>query len=112
MGKDTKSIRVYDRIIQMNPENPIALNNLAWLLVTSEDKRLRDPGRAVNLARRAVAIEPSSGFLDTLAEAYYRNGQRDAAIATIKQAILRADHNRAYYEGQLKKFLRGDDTGP
>jgi len=112
MGKDTKSIRVYDRIIQMNPENPIALNNLAWLLVTSEDKRLRDPGRAVNLARRAVAVEPSSGFLDTLAEAYYRNGQRDAAIATIKQAILRADHNRAYYEGQLKKFLRGDDTGP
>ncbi|MDZ7697944.1 MAG: M48 family metalloprotease [Deltaproteobacteria bacterium] len=109
MGKDRKSMAIYDRIIEMDRKNAIALNNLAWLLVTSEDRSLEDKARGVALARRAVAIEPSAGFLDTLAEAYYQNGETEKAISTIKAAILRADHNRDYYERQLKKFSGADD---
>jgi hypothetical protein len=56
-------------------------------------------------AKNAVALERSSTFLDTLAEAYFANGLVQEAIETIKEAIDLATENRGYYKKQLKKFL-------
>jgi tetratricopeptide (TPR) repeat protein len=65
---------------------------------------MRDDRRALDLAKRAVALERSAMYLDTLAEAYFVNGMTPAAIETIKEAISVAKDNRPYYEGQLRKF--------
>jgi tetratricopeptide (TPR) repeat protein len=110
MGKDRETIDIYERVIGIDPGRAVALNNLAWLLVTTPDEKLRDPDRAVYFARRAVALDRSPGFLDTLAEACFAKGLLQEAIKTIEEAIATATDNRSYYKKQLKKFL-GEPLG-
>jgi len=98
------AIETYERIISLDPDQPESLNNLAWLLVTVPDEELRNKRRSLVLAKRAVLLERSSVFLDTLAEAYYASGFIPEAVKTIKEAIALAKENRGYYEKQLKKF--------
>lgn len=104
MGKDRETIDTYERVIGLAPGRAVALNNLAWLLVTTPDEKLKDPDRAIDFARRAVALDRSPGFLDTLAEACFAKGLVDEAIKTIEEAMATATENRGYYEKQLKKF--------
>ena len=42
--------------------------------------------------------------MDTLAEAYFVNGNREEAVRVIKEAIEKATEQK-YYKSQLKKFL-------
>ncbi len=105
MGDDRGAIRYYDRIVERHHHQAGAMNNLAWLLVTGVHTDPQELRRALNLARRAVALKPDPEFLDTLAEAYFVNGNRDEAVRVIKEAIAKTTSNRIYYEGQLKKFL-------
>jgi Zn-dependent protease with chaperone function len=104
-GKHDKAIEVYEKIVQEDPDQTIALNNLAWLLVTVPDPSLRDHEKGLLLAKRAVAMDRSPVFLDTLAEAYYANGMVSEAVKTIEEALSLATDNTSYYESQLKKFL-------
>lgn len=70
LGKDAEAGEVYRDILKTDAGNLMALNNLAWLLV-----RAGDP-EAVEMARRAHRIEPSSPSIqDTLGWALIRNGQ-------------------------------------
>jgi len=107
MGKERETADVYERVIALDPYRAVALNNLAWLLATTSTEGLRDPERAVHLARRAVTLERSPGFLDTLAEAYFAKGQVEEAIQTIEEALSAATENRGYYEKQLRRFRTG-----
>jgi tetratricopeptide (TPR) repeat protein len=84
----------------------LALNNLAWILATAQDTTLLDYPRALTLAKRAVGIQRSSTFLDTLAEALYVNGMYDQALQTIKEALENASENRKYFVGQLEKIKK------
>lgn len=108
MGKERETIEIYERIIALDPHRSVALNNLAWLLATASDKDLRDPDRAIDLARKAVKLERSPGFLDTLAEAYFADGRVEEAIRTIEEALAGATENRDYYKKQLKRFSDAD----
>jgi len=113
-GKEKETAETYAKVIAMDPYRAVALNNLAWLLATTSNKALRDPQRAIELARRAVALERSAGFLDTLAEAYFSAGRMADAKETIEEALAVATENRAYYEGQLRRFReesRGRGSG-
>jgi Zn-dependent protease with chaperone function len=103
-GELQKTIRLYERVLSLDENQPIALNNLAWILVTAEDVDLRDKKRALVLAQRAVALERSPVFLDTLAEALYANGFAEEAAETIQEAIALARDNVEYYKRQLMKF--------
>jgi len=98
------TIKLYERVLSLDPNQPIALNNLAWILVTADDVELRDKKRALALAQRAVSLERSPVFLDTLAEALYANGLAQEAVETIKEAIALAKDNVEYYKRQLLKF--------
>lgn len=111
LGKYREAVKTYETLIRLDPNQSMALNNLAWLLATVEDETLRDPKQALVLAKGAVALERSAMYLDTLAEAYFVNGMRPEAIETIKEAISMAKENRAYYEGQLRKFEGKGDSG-
>jgi len=100
-----QEMQAYERIIQMDPSQSMAYNNLAWYLATAPYEKLRDPLRAIQLAKRAVELEPSPMYLDTLAEAYYANGQYDKAVRIIEKAISNAKERKDYYGGQLRKYL-------
>ena len=103
-GELRETIKIYERVLSLDENQPIALNNLAWILVTANEVELRDKKRALALAQRAVALERSPVFLDTLAEALYANGFAPEAVETIKEAIELARDNVEYYKRQLLKF--------
>lgn len=89
---------------------------LAWLLATADDPSVRDPERAIELARQAVADAPSASWLDTLAAALATSGRFDDAIIVQQQAlaVLEAEsppgeaspaaHRRSAYLGRLARY--------
>jgi Zn-dependent protease with chaperone function len=100
-----QTIEAYEQSIMLEPHNPKALNNLAWLLATCEDQDFRRPRRALGLAQKAAALEKAPHILDTLAESYYVNGEFEAAVAAAMRALDLATGDRSYYQKQLKKFM-------
>ncbi|NVM20517.1 MAG: M48 family metalloprotease [Desulfobacterales bacterium] len=103
-----RAIEAYKKSIELEPRNPEALNNLAWLYATCEQDRYKDPLRAVMYAEQAAALKPAPHILDTLAESYYANGLHQKAIIIIKQALAMGPKNTDYYEGQLRKFRQAE----
>ncbi|MBW2064130.1 MAG: M48 family metalloprotease [Deltaproteobacteria bacterium] len=103
-GKYEEAIEAYEKALALDENQPVLLNNLAWLLVTAPDERIRQKERALVLAKKAVRLNRSPVFLDTLAEAYYANGLVEEAIRTIDEAISLAPEGVEYYEKQREKF--------
>jgi Zn-dependent protease with chaperone function len=101
---EARAIAAYETALRLKPENPDVHNNLAWLLATAQDQSLRDPARAVALARRAVEIKPAGYILDTLAVALWMNGSVQAAAAAERRALEVDPDNAGYYRGQLRKM--------
>jgi len=97
--------RAYETSLALKADNPPVLNNLAWLLVTSEDPRFRDPARALELARQAARLQESPYILDTLAECYFANGRYAEAVEAGTRALALAKGDRSHYEAQLRKFM-------
>jgi Zn-dependent protease with chaperone function len=98
------AIGAYEKALALNPNMPTILNNLAWLLVTAKDGALRDPPRALRLARKAIALQKAPFIWDTLAEALYVNGRLQEAIAAEQKALAMNPQDRQSYAKQLKKF--------
>jgi tetratricopeptide (TPR) repeat protein len=96
----------YEKAIALGLNDPHVLNNLAWLYATCEIESLRNPARALNLAKLAAQIEPSSYVYDTLAESYFVNGMYPQAIEAGERALKLAKDNRSYYKKQLEKFRK------
>jgi tetratricopeptide (TPR) repeat protein len=94
----------YEKSLELRLQDPHVLNNLAWFYATCEDQSLRDPKRALMLAKLAVELEPSSHALDTLAESYYVNEMIPEAIEAGERALNLTKENHSYYKDQLKKF--------
>ena len=107
-GAEGAAIANLEKALELKPDNPEALNNLAWLLLTCREPARRNYPRALELARRAARLKPEAYILDTLAEACWRNGDRDAAIAWERKILktLPTGEKAAYYRSQLRKFTR------
>jgi tetratricopeptide (TPR) repeat protein len=106
-GKQYQQAKVtYEKILQKEPENVLALNNLAWLLATSKDPALFLPLKALTLAKEAAGLKTDPIILDTLAEAYLVNGRPDTALQIIQQVLAKNPPNRSYYRAQEERFRR------
>jgi serine/threonine protein kinase/WD40 repeat protein len=90
-----KAIAAYSVTIEGNPNDALAHNNLAWLLATCPEASFRDPARAVELAKKATALEAQKGiFWNTLGTAQYRAGNwKDAVGALEKSLKLQGDNS-------------------
>ena len=67
---------------------PVALNGLAWLLVTAREPGQRNPERAVELAGRATRLAPKDGgFWNTLGVARYRASDFSGAIEALHKSM-------------------------
>ena len=103
--KNFEGVRqAYEQSLLLKENDPHVLNNLAWFFATCEDRQMRDPPRALDLALRAAAILEEPHILDTLAESYYVNKFYDLAVETGTRSLKIARDNRGYYRQQLKKF--------
>lgn len=103
---EKKAIAAYNKALALEPSNPKLLNNLAWLLLTSDDLTLRDPGRALEMARLAGMQVPAGHILDTLATAYWANGFVKKAIEKEREAMFVDPAEGNYYSGQIRKFRK------
>jgi Zn-dependent protease with chaperone function len=110
-GRYKEAMRAYERSVALDPDSPSAVNNLAWLLTGADAPRLRDPERALALARRAAAQSDAAHVLDTLAEAYFVNGMYEAALETGRRALDRAGGDRSHFRAQLRKFQAAVEGG-
>jgi hypothetical protein len=80
----------------MQNRRALAANDLAWSLATHSNPRLRDPGRAVALAKEAVELAPEKGtYWYVLGVACYRAGDWKASIAAMEKRLeLLADRDQ------------------
>ena len=78
--------------LRLNPKQPRMLNTLAWTLVNCPDHALRDPARALALARQACALTQSRHpvYLNTLAAVYEALNQLGEAVTTSERALTLA----------------------
>ncbi|MBT8347657.1 MAG: M48 family metalloprotease [Desulfofustis sp.] len=103
-GLEDRSLTAYSKALQLNPIDPEVLNNFAWLLLTSSDHTLRDPEKALLLARSAAELSPLPHVLDTLATAFWANGFIEEAIATEHRALEKDTQQAPFYRLQLERF--------
>jgi serine/threonine protein kinase len=82
-----RALSHYEAALGLNPNHVASLNRLSWLLATCQDEHVRDAGRAVELAKKAVGLARRAGNLrTTLGVAHYRAGDWEAARAALVQA--------------------------
>lgn len=83
LGLSLKSIPVYERLLVLDPENALVMNNLAYSLAEQGG----DLERARRLAEGAVSKEPGSGvYLDTLGWILFREGSFSHARLRLERA--------------------------
>ncbi len=92
-GRRDQAKPVYEQVLKLQPDQPIALNNLAF--IKAEDGQ--DLDEALTMAQRARQGMPNSpDVMDTLGWIYLKKNLSDDAIRTFKQLVV-ADPNRAAY---------------
>jgi len=88
LGQADKALADYTMAIALDSKNAPLHNELAWLLATHPNPKFRDPGWAVDWAKRAVELAPKEGnYLNTLGVAHYRAGDWQAALAALKKSM-------------------------
>jgi Flp pilus assembly protein TadD len=107
-----EAVAEYRQVLAVMPDQPEALNNLAWLLATCSDATARDGADAVRLAEHACRL---SGYkqareLGALAAAYAEAGRFPEAAATAQKAVEAAsaggNAQLAAVGGQLLTLFR------
>jgi tetratricopeptide (TPR) repeat protein len=91
-GLQKDAIAEYERAARISRQDPMARNNLAWLLATSSDASIRDGNRAIELAEQAVQLSSGkdANYLRTLAAAYAEAGRFAEATEIARRALQAA----------------------
>jgi 4-amino-4-deoxy-L-arabinose transferase-like glycosyltransferase len=91
-GKVEEAIQQYREALNVDSNNPVVLNNLAWILATASKSELRNGEEAVRLATRAVALTDRRLplFIETLAAACAEAGQFSKAAQISQTAHILA----------------------
>jgi tetratricopeptide (TPR) repeat protein len=83
-----RAAELYRETAKRRPGHPFVQNRVAWNLANWPDARLRDPGKAVELAKKAVAASAeNAAYWRTLGLAHYRAGNGQAAREAIDRSI-------------------------
>jgi len=83
-GRSEESTQLYQKILSLQPDNAIAINNLAWIMCEEQGK----PRQALELAERGLKIAPNYiDLIDTRGVAYYRLGEFNKAIQDFTTCI-------------------------
>ena len=97
----SRAAEAYRRALTLNPWDSRTMNNLAWMYA-EQGILLED---ALGLSVRSLEITPDQPiYLDTLAEIYYRLGDRQLAVSLIRRAIA-IDPQTDQYRNHLQKYL-------
>ncbi len=80
-GQTDDARLTYEKVISIQPDNPLVLNNLAWLLKES------NPEQGIKYAERALELNPDNAYTqDTLAMLYLETENYTKALELSEQA--------------------------
>jgi len=87
-GKSAEALQAYREAVRLHPNDPVALNNLAWSLAANPRQELRNGREAVEIASQAVELtgQHQPVLLGTLAAAYAEAGQFSKAVKMAQKA--------------------------
>lgn len=107
-GKTSEAMPVYQQIMKLDPENPIALNNVAFLM--AEDGK--DLDQALNLATRAKQKMPNHPDVnDTLGWIYIKKNLSDNAIMIFRDLTSKYPERAVFhYHLGMALYQKGDKT--
>jgi len=94
-GETEEAVKHYREALRIKPDQPVILNNFAWLLATCQEAHFRDGAQAVQLAKRACELTHyrETMLVGTLAAAYAEAGRFDEAMATAQKACALASES-------------------
>jgi cellulose synthase operon protein C len=110
VGQTDRAIESYRKTLQLNPNDVISLNNLAWILLETKNR----PDEALPLAMKARQLAPSSiEVADTLGWVYYGRADYVEAAKVLNLALEQAPNNAQlqYHLGRTyTKLGKKDDA--
>jgi hypothetical protein len=116
--KFAEALQAYREAVRLHPDDPVALNNLAWSLAANPRQELRNGREAVEFASKAVELtsQHQPVFMGTLAAAYAEDGQFAKAVEMAEKARAIALLNNqpavaAINERLIKLYSAGKAVG-
>jgi len=95
MGRCRDAGEDFKRVETLSPNDAWSLQDKAWFLLTCPDETQQDSSKAMELAKKALELtEGKDGMVqETLAEAYFRQGDPAKAVEHQKKAIELGSQN-------------------
>ncbi|MGC8605059.1 MAG: tetratricopeptide repeat protein [Desulfomonilaceae bacterium] len=89
MGKCKDAYNDFQRIAKMGANDAWTIQDTAWFLLTCPDEKLQDTTKAMDLAKKALDMMGAKDgvFQETIAEAYFKQGDPLKAVEHQKKAI-------------------------
>ncbi|MCX6640096.1 MAG: tetratricopeptide repeat protein [bacterium] len=107
-GDTDRAIEVYDQALTIAPEEPLVLNNYAYLLA-QKGVRLNE---ALGMVEKALQKSPdNASYLDTIGWIYYMMGRYELANKFIAQALALDNKNAAVWDHLGDVYLAQGDKG-
>lgn len=102
-----QALEHYQEALRLKPDFAVAHNNLAWMLVTTEEGAYRNPKDALVHARRAVELSQwkEASFVDTLAEALFANQNYSEAVK-VQEKALQLDPNNPELQQHMSRYRK------
>lgn len=84
-GEMEKAFSAYDKVLAVDPDNALVLNNYAYYLSLKGE----DLDKAIEMASHAIGLEPKNAtYLDTYAWVLYKNGNYKEAEKQMKRPLI------------------------
>jgi len=105
-GRRCEAQQVYEATLKLDPNNAVALNNLAFLLAESGG----DLDAALTMAQRAKQLLPNLyEITDTLGWIYLKKNLSDNAIEIFKDLVVKAPNQSTFhYHLGMALYQKGD----
>ena len=88
LGKLDEALAAHRKALAIDPQLGRACSDIAWILATRADVRLRDPREALTLAIKAARLDPADPLnCGCLGVAHYRTGNWKAAIPALEKFV-------------------------
>ncbi len=110
LGRPEEAVVHYQEALEIKPDYANAHNNIAWLWATCPDVTIRDGGRALAHAKRAVQLagDENAQILDSLSAAYAESGDFDEAVRWQEKAVQVAPEKlKGTLVARLKLYEQG-----
>jgi tetratricopeptide (TPR) repeat protein len=99
-----RAIEMYEKALEIDPNNATAMNGLGFILADSGD----NAARSIDLCKRAVEKRPNSAaYMDSLGWAYFKSGEMAEARAWLRRALDLAPRQREISK-HMKALVGGE----